>query len=179
MYRKWKSFVCLQLVKYPHRINFKGALEGDSVDKVPPTQAQGPEFASPGLIHMPYVAACVVAPGFVDGKIPEAPQTLCIARSLNSVFSDRCCVKNKMEISFSTYPQYTYLYMYPLCRYAFTYLNMIIHYTQEKTLRFTRTHYSVCVSHTHAHIHAHILTYNHKYTHSHSHTFIHTHTHRQ
>lgn len=120
-----------------------------------------------------------VAPGFVDGQIPEAPQRLCIARSLNSVFSDRCCVKNKMEISVSTYPQYTYLYMYPLCKYAFTYLNMIIHYTQEKTLRFTRTHYSVCVSHTHAHIHAHILTYNHKYTHSHSHTFTHTHTHRQ
>lgn len=70
---------------------------------MPPTQAQGPEFAYPELTEKPYVAAMSVAPGFRDGQIPEAPQTVCIARSLNSVFSDRCGVKTKINISVSTY----------------------------------------------------------------------------
>lgn len=67
-------------MKYHHRVNFKGDLEGDSVDKVPPTQAQGPEFASSELIQKPYVAAMYVAAGFGDGQIPEAPQIpeLCV-----------------------------------------------------------------------------------------------------
>lgn len=70
---------------------------------MPPTHAQGPEFASSELIQKLYAAAMSVAPGFRDGQIPEAPQTVCIAISLISVFSDRCGVKTKIKISVSTY----------------------------------------------------------------------------